>query len=139
MRAQTVRKRLRFERRRAAKANFREPPVERAARKTQRTVVRLCPIDDDGGATIATNAEWAWAGAYTPCKWRVLPAGTLADWPVAERSGSGAGRRHRVPDGSGCAPAGARRLTGRAGEAFGHEARRTREKPVASRTGVAPL
>ena len=70
----------------AAKANFRETPVEHAVRKTQRTVVRMCPIDDDGGATIATNAEWAWAGAYTPCKWRVLPAGTLTDWPVAERS-----------------------------------------------------
>ena len=72
----------------AAKANFRETPVERAARKTQRTAVRMCPIDAGSGATITitTNAVWAWVGTYTPCKWRVVPAGALADWPVAERS-----------------------------------------------------
>ena len=77
----------------AAKANFRETPVERVARKTQRTVVRMCPIDAGDGVTIATNAAWARAGADTPCKWRILPAGALADWPVAERSA-----RMRVDD-----------------------------------------
>lgn len=70
----------------AAQTHFRAIPLERAARTTQRVVVRMCPIDGDDDAAVATNAAWAWAGAYAPCKWRVVPAGALADWPVAGRS-----------------------------------------------------
>ena len=70
----------------AAQANFRGTPDERTARTTGRAVVRMCPIDGDDGAAVATNAPWAWAGAYAPCKWRAVPAGAFADWPVAERS-----------------------------------------------------
>ena len=70
----------------AARTNFRATAIERAASTTQRVVVRMCPIDGDDSAAVATNAAWAWAGANAPCKWRVVPAGALADWPVAERS-----------------------------------------------------
>ena len=70
----------------AARTHFRATPVKRAAGTTQRVVVRMCPIDSDDSAAIETNASWAWAGAYAPCKWRLVPAGALADWPVAERS-----------------------------------------------------
>ena len=70
----------------AAQTNFRATAIERPGSMTQRVVVRMCPIDGNDSAAIATNAAWAWAGAYAPCKWRVVPAGALADWPVAERS-----------------------------------------------------
>ena len=70
----------------AAQTNFRATAIERPGSTTLRTVVRMCPIDGDDTAAIATNAAWAWAGAYAPCKWRVVPAAALADWPVAERS-----------------------------------------------------
>ena len=70
----------------AAQTHFRATPIEHAAGSTQRVVVRMCPIDGDDSAAIATNAAWAWAGAYAPCKWRAVPARALADWPVAERS-----------------------------------------------------
>ena len=77
----------------AARASFRGTPVERAARTARRTVVRMCPMDGGDGAAVATNAAWARAGAGAPCKWRVVPAGALADWPVAGR-----GARVRVGD-----------------------------------------
>ena len=70
----------------AAQTHFRTTSIERTARKTRPIMVRMCPIDGDDAAAIATNAAWAWAGAYAPCKWRVVPAGALADWPVAEQS-----------------------------------------------------
>ena len=71
----------------AAQTNFRATAIERPGSTTPRILVRMCPIDGDDSAAIATNAAWAWAGAYAPCKWRVVPAGALADWrPVAERS-----------------------------------------------------
>ena len=70
----------------AAQSHFRAAPNERARSTTPRIVVRMCPIDGDDTAAVATNAAWAWAGAYAPCKWRVVPAGALAEWPVAERS-----------------------------------------------------
>ena len=70
----------------AAQTHFRATPIEHAAGSTQRVVVRMCPIDGDDGAAIETNATWAWAGAHAPCKWRLVPAGALGDWPVAERS-----------------------------------------------------
>ena len=70
----------------AARTHFRATPVERAAGTTQRVVVRMCPIDGDDSAAIKTNAAWAWSGAYAPCKWRLVPAGALGDWPEAERS-----------------------------------------------------
>jgi len=70
----------------AAQTHFRATPVEQAAGSTLRVVVRMCPIDGDDSAAIETNAAWAWAGAYAPCKWRLVPAGALADWPVDERS-----------------------------------------------------
>ena len=69
----------------AARTRFRESAIERSASPTQRILVRMCPLDDDDTAVLATNAAWAWAGAYAPCKWRAVPAGALADWPVAER------------------------------------------------------
>ena len=70
----------------AAQTHFRATPVEHVAGSTQRVVVRMCPIDGDDSAATETNAAWAWAGAHAPCKWRLVPAGALADWPVAERS-----------------------------------------------------
>lgn len=70
----------------AAQTHFRATPIERATGSTQRVVVRMCPSDGDDSAAITTNAAWAWAGAYAPCKWRAAPAGAFADWPVAERS-----------------------------------------------------
>ena len=70
----------------AAQTHFRATPIEHAVGSTQRVVVRMCPIDGDDGAAIETNATWAWAGAHAPCKWRLVPAGALGDWPVAERS-----------------------------------------------------
>lgn len=70
----------------AAQTHFRATPNERAASSTQHNVVRMCPVDGDDGSAVATNAAWAWAGAYAPCKWRVVPAGVLADWPAAGRS-----------------------------------------------------
>ena len=70
----------------AAQTNFQATSIEHAGSTTQRLVVRMCPIDGDDTPAIATNAAWAWAGAYAPCKWRVVPAAALADWPVAERS-----------------------------------------------------
>ena len=70
----------------AAQTHFRATPIERAGRSTQRTLVRMCPIDGDDTAATVANAPWAWAGAYAPCKWRAVPAGVLADWQVAERS-----------------------------------------------------
>ena len=116
----------------AAQTNFRATAIERPGSTTQRILVRMCPIDGDDSAAIATNAAWAWAGAYAPCKWRVVPDGALADWPAngrAERSG--AGRRHRVPDGPGRAPAGARWLTVHAAEPPGCAGRCVREEPIA--------
>ena len=70
----------------AAQTNFRATAIERPGSTTPRILVRMCPTDGDDSAAIASNAAWAWAGAYAPCKWRVVPAGALADWPVAERS-----------------------------------------------------
>ena len=70
----------------AVQTNFRATAIERAGSATQRILVRMCPIEGDDTAAIAWNASWAWAGAYAPCKWRVVPAGALAHWPVVERS-----------------------------------------------------
>ncbi len=70
----------------AAQTDFRANPNERAAGSTRRNVVRMCPVDGDDASAVATNAAWAWAGAYAPCKWRLVPAGALADWPTAGRS-----------------------------------------------------
>ena len=70
----------------AAQTHFRATPTERTANTTPRVVVRMCPIDGDDSTAIATNAAWAWAGAYAPCKWRLVPAGALAEWPAAGRS-----------------------------------------------------
>ena len=70
----------------AAQTHFRANPSERAASSTERTVVRMCPVEDDESTAVATNAAWARAGAGTPCKWRLVPAGALADWPTAGRS-----------------------------------------------------
>ena len=70
----------------AAQTNFRATAIERPGSTTKRILVRMCPIGGDDSAAVATNAAWAWAGAYAPCKWRVVPDGVLADWPVVERS-----------------------------------------------------
>ena len=53
---------------------------------TQSLAVRLCP---KGGADTATRSSiphWVRAGADAPCKWQILPAATLAAWPVTGRS-----------------------------------------------------
>ena len=70
----------------AAQTHFRANPNERAAGSTRRSMVRMCPVEDDDSTAVVTNAAWAWAGAYAPCKWRLVPGGALADWPSAERS-----------------------------------------------------
>ena len=70
----------------AARTSFRGTSIERAASATRRIMVRMCPVDGDDGTAIAMNTAWAWAGAYAPCKWRVVPDDALADWPAAGRS-----------------------------------------------------
>ena len=66
----------------ASQATF----IKRIGRPAHHIAVRMCPTAGDGTEAIATNAGWAWAGAYAPCKWRIVPAAAFAAWPLTERS-----------------------------------------------------
>ena len=48
--------------------------------------VRVCSADDAHTATRSSIPHWMRAGAQAPCKWQIVPAATLAAWPVVGRS-----------------------------------------------------
>ena len=64
--------------------------------------VRMCPAEGARTATRSSIPHWMRAGAQAPCKWRIVPAATLAAWPIAGRSdrvwiGDTIFRMHRAP------------------------------------------
>ena len=64
--------------------------------------VRMCPAEDAHTATRSSSPHWMRAGAEAACKWQIVPAATLAAWPVAGRSdrvwvGDTIFRIHRAP------------------------------------------
>ncbi|MDD9982387.1 MAG: hypothetical protein OXU81_13695 [Gammaproteobacteria bacterium] len=64
--------------------------------------VRMCPAEGAHTATRSSIPHWMRAGAEVPCKWQIVPAATLAAWPVAGRSeriwiGDTMFRIHRAP------------------------------------------
>ena len=64
----------------AARATF----IPYAGSTTQSLAVRMCPTE--GTATRTSIPHWVQAGANSPCKWQIVPAATLAAWPVSGRS-----------------------------------------------------
>ena len=64
----------------AARATF----IPYAGSTTQSLAVRMCPTE--GTATRTSIPHWVQAGANSPCKWQIVPAATLATWPVSGRS-----------------------------------------------------
>ena len=64
----------------AAQANL----IPYAGSTTQSLAVRMCPTE--GTATRTSIPHWVPAGANSPCKWQIVPAATLAAWPVTGRS-----------------------------------------------------
>ena len=64
--------------------------------------VRMCPAEGARTATRSSIPHWMRAGAQASCKWRIVPAATLAAWPIAGRSdrvwiGDTIFRMHRAP------------------------------------------
>ena len=64
--------------------------------------VRMCPPEGAHTATRSSIPHWMRAGAEAACKWRIVPAATLAAWPIAGRSdrvwvGDTIFRVHRAP------------------------------------------
>ena len=64
--------------------------------------VRMCPAEGAHTATRSSIPHWMRAGAEAACKWRIVPAATLAAWPIAGRSdrvwvGDTIFRVHRAP------------------------------------------
>jgi len=73
----------------AARTNF----IPYAGSTSRSLAVRMCPAD---GAEIVSRTSiphWVQAGADAPCKWQIVPAATLAAWPV-----TGSTNRVRVDD-----------------------------------------
>ena len=64
----------------AARATF----IPYAGSTTQSLAVRMCPTE--GTATRTSIPHWVQAGANSPCKWQIVPAATLAAWPVSGHS-----------------------------------------------------
>ena len=82
----------------AAQANL----IPYAGNTTQSLAVRMCPTEGADTATRTSIPHWVRAGADVPCKWQIVPAATLAAWPVTGRSdrvrvGDTVFQIHRVP------------------------------------------
>lgn len=48
--------------------------------------VRMCPAEGAQTATRSSIPHWMRAGGKAACQWQIVPAATLAAWPVAGRS-----------------------------------------------------
>ena len=66
----------------AARANL----IPYAGSTTQNLAVRVCPNEAADTATRTSIPHWVRAGSDAPCKWQIVPAATLAAWPVTGRS-----------------------------------------------------
>ena len=66
----------------AGRATF----IPRLGGRNQSLAVRMCPTEGGDTATRTSIPHWMRSGANAPCKWQIVPAATLAAWPVTGRS-----------------------------------------------------